>query len=470
MENGAPRLIDDARRVAVIGGGWAGCAAALRLAERGHPVALFESATVLGGRARRIVRSGLALDNGQHLLLGAYEQTLDAVARAAGAAHCREAFSRRPLTLLPFAPAQADALSIRGRNAPGQLGLLFALLFATGLSLRERIANLRWMHALRRADFRRPEHETVAQMLAPLPPRVARLLWEPLCLAALNTPATEASARVFANVLRATFAGSPDASDFLLNAIDLTDIFPAAVARMLQARGDLLETGTKATIVQSDTTGTVLEARRLAVRVRAAVVAVGPHQLGGAFAPEFLARQPALEHALGALASLTYEPITTVWLAYGQAVHTSAPILRLDDAPGQWLVDRPDILARAQDDPQRPAIAQLFAVIISAGGPHLALPHGELAEAVALQLHRLRPDMPPVAWTQVVVERRATYACTPKRVRPAGPRASPGVYLAGDYVDPDFPATIEAAVRSGLAAADAVDVDLAAIQVNRGLL
>jgi squalene-associated FAD-dependent desaturase len=462
VEIGAPRLIDDARRIAVIGGGWAGCAAALRLAELGHPVALFESATVLGGRARRIVRSGLALDNGQHLLLGAYRQTLDVVARAADAAHLANAFTRRPLTLVPFAPAQAGALAIRGRNAPGQLGLLLALLCASGLSWRERLANLRWMHALRRADFRRPAHETVARMLAPLPPRVAQLLWEPLCLAALNTPAADASARVFANVLRATFAGTPDDSDFLLNAIDLTDIFPAAVARRLQARGDLLATGTRATIVQSDGSGAVLEARGMAVRARAVVVAVGPHQLASAFAPEILARQPALEHALSALASLTYEPITTIWLGYGGAVRVDAPILRLDDAPGQWVVDRPDILAGAQIDPQRPTIAQLLAVIISAGGPHLVLPHAELAEAVAAQLRRLRPDMPPVVWTQVVVERRATYACTPKRVRPAGPRASPGVYLAGDYVDPDFPATIEAAVRSGLAAADAIDADLGA--------
>jgi predicted NAD/FAD-dependent oxidoreductase len=192
------------------------------------------------------------------------------------------------------------------------------------------------------------------------------------------------------------------------------------------------------------------------------VVAVGPHQLEGAFAPEVLVAQPALGHALGALSALSYEPIATVWLGYGSVTPMRAPILRLDDAPGQWLVDRPDVLAQAAADPTRPILAQLVAVIISASGAHLALPHAELAQAVDTQLRRLAPAMPLSIWSQVIVERRATYACVPRRVRPDGPRASPGIYLAGDYVDPDFPATLEAAVRTGIAAAEAIDFDIRA--------
>jgi hypothetical protein len=71
----------------------------------------------------------------------------------------------------------------------------------------------------------------------------------------------------------------------------------------------------------------------------------------------------------------------------------------------------------------------------------------------------LRPDLPPCAWSQVIAEKRATYACTPQRPRPSGPRFAPGIYLAGDYVDTEYPATLEAAVRSGVATAEALVAD-----------
>ena len=89
----------------------------------------------------------------------------------------------------------------------------------------------------------------------------------------------------------------------------------------------------------------------------------------------------------------------------------------------------------------------------------MASPHDELARAVDAQLRRLQPALRPCVWSQVIAEKRATYACTPRRARPAGARLAPGLYLAGDYVDAEFPATLEAAVRSGNAAAEAVRAD-----------
>ena len=80
-----PRARPRTRRVAVVGGGWAGCAAAVTLAEAGVRVTLFEQAKTLGGRARRVALDGIALDNGQHLLIGAYRQTLALMAARASA-------------------------------------------------------------------------------------------------------------------------------------------------------------------------------------------------------------------------------------------------------------------------------------------------------------------------------------------------------------------------------------------------
>ena len=137
-----------------------------------------------------------------------------------------------------------------------------------------------------------------------------------------------------------------------------------------------------------------------------------------------------------------------------------APVARLDDAPGQWVFDRPDVLANAAAGADRPHLAQLLAVVLSASGPHTSLTQDALVRTADAQLRRLAPALPPCLWSQVITEKRATYACTPRRARPAGPRLAPGIYLAGDYVDAEYPATLEAAVRSGNAAAQALLADL----------
>jgi len=455
VEDGA-RGVAPAPRVAVIGGGWAGCAAAATLAAHGVPVALYEAAPVLGGRARRVVRDGLALDNGQHLMLGAYRETLALIGRLHESNGAVSSLVRRPLALVSLAARAPDALSLTVPPAPGRLGLLIGLLAARGLSWRERVANLRWFRALERNGFVRPAGETVARMLQPLPPRVARQLWEPLCLAALNTPPAQASAQVFANVLRASFTGDPRASDFVLNATDLSATLPEAAARYVTARGGQVVTGTSVRIVAAQRGAVTLLARGHAVRCEAVIVATAPHQLATAFAPEALRAHPPLAEALGALDTLRYEPIVTVWLGFANALSLPAPVVRLDDAPGQWLIDRPDIVA-GQAGAQR--FVHMAAVVVSAGGPHSDLTHEALVATVEAQLARLVPGWPRAAWSQVIAEKRATYACTPDRVRPAGPRLAPGVYLAGDYVDAEYPATLEAAVRSGIAAAEAWRAD-----------
>ena len=447
--------------VAVIGGGWAGCAAAVTLARAGVSVALYETAPLLGGRARRVVRAGLPLDNGQHLLLGAYEHTLALVTLVHGSAASRGVLMRRPLTIVPLAPEQAGALYLVRREAAGALGLLVGLLMARGLTWSERVANIAWFLRMKRAGFARGPDETVAQMLAPLPRRVAQGLWEPLCLAALNTPPSIASAQTFANVLKAAFAGSVAASDFMLSATDLAALFPDAAARFVESHGGVVRTATSARIARAARNDAALLVGDAVQPARAVIVAVGPHQLAGAFAAEALAARPEMRAFLEQMSALAYEPIVTVWLGYARAVPLPATLARLDDAPGQWVVDRPDILANAQPDPARPPLGQVLAVILSASGPHERLDHHVLAREVDTQLRRLQPTRSPCTWSQVIAERRATYACTPNRARPGQTRLAGGVYLAGDYVDAEYPATLEAAVRSGIAAARAVMADLA---------
>jgi hypothetical protein len=194
------------------------------------------------------------------------------------------------------------------------------------------------------------------------------------------------------------------------------------------------------------------------VKASAAIVAVGPHQLAQAYAPGVAAR-PSVAHATGATGAMRFEPTATIYLGFRERVRLNERLARLDDAPGQWLFDRSDVLVRARDAATSHALRGLLAVVISASGVHDDLDAKALAGRVHAQLRRLRPSVPMPVWTQVIVERRSTFACVPGLRRPASALA-PRLHLAGDYLDPSLPATLEAAVASGEAAAKAVAREL----------
>jgi len=445
-------------RIAVIGGGWAGCAAAVELARNDYRVELHESAPDLGGRARGVVRDGLPLDNGEHLLLGAYTETLALAARLRQRDD-GEPWIKTPLAIAPFAAHQANAISLRTRNLPAPLGLLLGVIGARGLAWSDRVATLRWFARVQREEFRCPDGATVAQWMAALPPRVRDDLWGPLCLAALNTPTQRASAQVFANVLRETFGGGAHATDVVTPQAGLAAAIPDRAGRWLLSRGHAVHTSSRVRIVRADGTVRVSNAGG-AFDVDAAIVAVGPHQLAAAFDPSLAANDARIAAALRDVREFAWEPITTVYLGYGAPVALPSGLVRLDDAPGQWVFDRADILARTVPAAGTPDLRALLSVVISAHGPHDALDHPALIAAIDSQLRRLRAGMPAPHWSQVIEEKRATYACLPALQRPACGHLAGRVYLAGDYTYGAFPATLEAAVRSGSQAAQVLMRDL----------
>ncbi len=454
VEDRAARVSGPAHDVAVVGAGWAGCAAAVTLARAGRRVTIYEAAGTPGGRARRVARDGLALDNGQHLLVGAYRATLELIATLHGAAAPR-VLLRQPLTLAPLA---RDGVRLAAWPLPAPLHLAGALAGASGLSWRERLALVRDYRALAARGFRCAAGATVATLFAATPPRAFAALWEPLTLAALNTPPERASAQVFANVLAAAFADARSDSDFLVPAVDLSALLPDAAVADVVARGGVVRTGTTIERIAPAGDGVEIRVRRGApVRHDCVVLATGPHQAAAALGDGYdgHAGVDALRREVAAFA---YESITTVWLGFAGAVPLPGRVVRLDDAPGQWLFDRRDALPATgtATTAATAALRALVAVVISANGPHDALPQDALAAAVEAQLRRLAPALAPRCWQLVVSERRATYACTPGLARPRAGRLAPGLYLAGDYTDADFPATLEAAVRSGVAAANAV--------------
>jgi len=401
-------------RIAVIGAGWAGLAAAVELTAAGRAVTLFEAGRVPGGRARRVDIDGRALDNGQHILLGAYRDTL-ALMEQIGADPA-DRLERRPLTVVDNA-----GFRLALPRLPAPLNLAWGLLTAHGPSLPEKLATARWMERLKAAAFRLPQDLTVAHWLdaAGQTGRLRRHLWEPLCLAALNTPAERASAQVFANVLRDSL-GSPRRADtdLLLPRSDLGDLLPAPASAWLTARGAELRYGHRVRLLECRSDGIRLDGEDFA----AALVAVAPHHAGSL--------HPALAVSFAA------EPIATAYLQYSPETRLPQPLHALSGGLGQWVVDRGN---------------GLLAGIQSGHGPWEALSDKELCQALGRELNL--PGKP--AWSRVVREKRATLSCRPGLVRPGPATGLPRLWRAGDYAWADYPSTLEGAVRSGRAAARA---------------
>ena len=415
-------------RVAVLGAGYAGMTAAVSLAARGIPVTVYEAGALPGGRARRVSAQGHSLDNGQHLLIGAYTELFRLMRQVGVPAN---AVLRLPLEL-----RYADGFALRMLWLPAPLGLLGGLLAARGLPFNERLGAVRFMLAQRRRGFRLDEDCSVEALLErhAQDGRIARYLWRPLCVSALNTPAAQASANVFLAVLRDTLAGEADASDLIFTRVDLSRLFPEPAAEYVVAHGGTMRLRSTVRALGRDGAQFVVDGERYA-RV---VLACGPHQLG-AFAEALPELAPLAEIVQG----YGMQPIYTCYLQYPENVRLPGPLLGLAQGLVQWVVDR-RLLKGGKGQ---------LACVISAQGEHQQLTHDALAEACHRELAAALPGLPAPLWSQVIAEKRATIACT-AGIRRVGPRTPiEGLYLAGDYTDPEYPPTLEAAVRSGVRAA-----------------
>lgn len=411
-------------RVAVVGGGWAGCAAALTLAEAGVPVTLFEAARTLGGRARAVELEGTRLDNGQHLLLGAYEQTLALIGRLQPEA---EALWRLPLTL-----EHPPRFRLACPRLPAPLHLAAGLLTARGLSGAEKWAAVRWAVSLVRPASR-PLPGSVADLTRAQPEKLNRLLWHPLCVSALNTLPGEASAQVFADVLRAAFGGRRHASDLLLPRRDLGALLPLPAAARVAALGGEIRLGQRVDALDVDAHGVSLATRDTRERYSHVLVAVAPQHLAG-----LASGVDALAAAAADVARYAYRPIATAYVQYDAAFGLPAPLYALDGGPAQFVFDRGPSHGQAG----------LVAFVASAAS---SLAEDWVAQAEA-QLRRIA-DPGPARWRRRIVEKQATYACVPGMARPGVRTPHPRVFLAGDYTAGPYPATLESATTSGVQSA-----------------
>jgi predicted NAD/FAD-binding protein len=465
---------------AIIGGGYAGMAAAVALAGRGITVTVFESAQQLGGRARGVMHNDTQLDNGQHLMLGCYRATLRMIEQVGG--NIEKDFLHLPLQL-----DLHGEFSFKAPRLPAPLHLLVALLTAQGLSFGERLNGARFMLALRRINFTLPSPKlgggvggegndmTVTELLAQhgQDADLMQKLWEPLCIAALNTPIHKASAQVLLNVLRDALNQSRADSDMLLPRINFTALFPQRAANYVEQRGGKVYTscGVDAIIPKDDSIGLRLATSpsRLdtsSVRPDASInSAQGTQSVSKgeseesmqqfshvicatppAVAAKLLRPIAALETVVTQIESLQHQPIYTVYLQYPAHVNLPHPMLGLHLRYSQWLFDKGQISGQHG----------LLAAVISTEGIHQELSQEELGQKVIAELSAEFGIAEQPAWFKVIAEKRATFCCSPNLQRPSQQTPLPRLLLAGDYTAGDYPATLEGAVMSGLKCAGMV--------------
>jgi squalene-associated FAD-dependent desaturase len=398
-------------RVAVIGGGWAGLAAAVELTAAGANTTLFEAGRVFGGRARGVEIDGRWLDNGQHILLGAYRETL-ALMRQVGA-DPEQLLARYPLQVV-----DSSGFRLALPKLPAPLNVAWGLFTARGVGFGEKLRTAQWMQGIKARRFRLEADCTVTEWLdaAGQTAQLRRHLWEPLCLAALNTPAERASAQLFANVLRDSLGSARrEDTDLLLPRCDFGRLLAEPAARWLGEHGASLRPGSRVRSLHAGFKAVTIDGEDFA----AAIIATAPQHAGRLF--------PALA------ADLDYEPIATVYLQCSAETRLPFPLLSLPGPCGQWVVDRGD---------------GLLAFVLSGHGDWEALDDSALTQQLAAELN-LGQDL---GWHRVIREQRATFSCRPNLPRPPA-TLGPRLFLAGDHSWAEYPATLEGAVRSGRHAA-----------------
>ena len=428
------------KRIAVVGAGWAGMAAAVGASQAGHHVSVFEAARTVGGRARAVhaqdaaTGKPLVLDNGQHILIGAYAECLRLM-RLVGV-DPDKALLRTPLALV-----FPDGGGLQMPDTAPPLDALLGIARARGWSAHEKFSLLMRAAKWRLQGFECRASDSVADICKGLPARLMDEFIDPLCVSALNTLATDSSGQVFLRVLRDSLFSGRGGSNLLLPRIDLGAMFPQAACDWLIKRGSAVHIGRRVQSLQrADDAGWLIDGEAFDAVLLATPSMEAARLVASASSDEF----PTMRDWAGQAQSLQFGAIATVYLRVRQSTenkplltHPMTALRSSKTRPAQFVFDRFQLYGDAG----------LLAFVVSAFDGERESLVEQVIEQAAEQL-----GLRDLEHIQTVVEKRATFACTPGLKRP-GMQIAPGLLACGDYVAGPYPATLEGAVLNGSAAA-----------------
>lgn len=409
------------QKIAIIGGGLSGLSAGVYLTQAGYHVTLFEAAKQLGGRARTITYQNQTLDNGQHICLGAYQSLLDLMRLLK--INEETAFLRLPFAFHLFPHFH---LALTDKRSPWHL--IQGIWQAKGINLLERWRLIRIMQWLKKHNYHLAEDQNVLDWLKAHKQtrNLIDVFWTPLCLAALNTPIEIASAQILARVLKESLGNTASSCDLLLPKQDLSQLLPDHAAHYIMHHHGEIHTGTRIQSIKYDKKGWYVD-HALFNQV---IIAIAPHQLAKITLPTFV------ETSLAPLQDWSYQAIATIYLQYPPEVQLPHPMQGLINQTAQWIFDRR--YTHSQKG--------LIAVVISA--INAKIPSHLLLQQVQDELRTFFQIQSPPLWHKIIIEKRATFSAVAKLVRPLI-EGENGLWLAGDYLTADYPATIESAIKCG---------------------
>jgi hydroxysqualene dehydroxylase len=437
----------------VVGAGFAGLSAAVRLARRGARVLVLEARARLGGRATAFPdrETGDIVDNGQHILLGCYTETF-AFLRDIGATDNVRLDPQLAVTMIDRAGRRTRLTCPAALPAP--FHLIAGVLEWDALSWRDRLSIARMATPLKNA--RRELQGSTMKASSPgetvdhwlvhngQTPRLREMLWDPLALAALNQPTDQAAAPAFARILAEMFGSDPRAAAIALPTRPLHLMYAEPAREYIEGRGGVVRTGAPARVTTDGgdaVTGVDAGGERWSAdRVISAVPWF-------AFAELFDGEPAPLGHAIDRARRMASSPIVTVNLWLDRQI-IDEPFIGLPGRAMQWVFDKRLVFGGA---------ASHVSLVSSGAAAILARTNGELIRVAHEELLDALPQARAARLLRaaVVREPRATFSLAPGQpARPPAETGVKGLFLAGDWIDTGLPATIESAVRSGHRAAD----------------
>jgi squalene-associated FAD-dependent desaturase len=427
--------------IAVVGGGLAGLRAAISCADAGARVTLLEARPRLGGATWSTRHQGLDIDNGQHVFLRcctAYRGFIERLGAADGVV-------LQPRLAVPvLAPGGRVAWLRRGRG-PSPLHLAGSLIrFAhlrplarlrAGLSVR-RLGRLDLadpvLDEVRFGDWLREQRQS---------PGAIRGFWDLLIRPTLNLPAEDASLALAAKVFQTGLLERADAADLGFARLPLARVHAEPAARALRAAGAEVRLRAPVDRIESTPRGPVVWSNGVRMTPNAVVLAVDHES-----AARLLPADAGLD--ANGIRSLGRAPVVNLHLHFDRRVmeYSFAAVL---DSPLQWIFDRTEASGAAE--------GQVLAVSLSAADEWVGVSSGDLREVFLPAIEAVFPRARGARTLRLFAtcERAATFhqRSGTRRHRPGAVTSAPGLFVAGAWTDTGWPATMEGAVRSGLAAA-----------------
>jgi squalene-associated FAD-dependent desaturase len=444
----------------IVGGGLAGLAAAVALANLGLKLTLLESRPRLGGRASSFQdpATGALVDNCQHVSMTCCTNLADFCARV-GTSH----LFRRERAVVFLGPDGRLSRLEAGRLLPAPFHLAASFFRARYLTLTDKLRVAYGLARLRLAD---PDAGSPGEPFAAWllrngqTTRTINLYWATVLVSALNERLEQMDIGHARKVFLDGFLRSRHGYQMEIPLVPLGALYGQRLEAWLQARGVDVRLTTGVRVVADDARGLFL---RSGERLDAdfVILAVPFDRVRGLLPEALAARIPGL----AGLDAMRAAPITGVHLWFDRQVCPYPHVVMVGRLI-QWVFNHTAIQGRAAEEVESEggADGQYLQIVISASYDLLALDKAAILDAVLADLAAIWPSarLARLLRSWVVTEHGATFAVRPgiEALRPPQRTPVSGLFLAGDWTATGWPATMEGAVRSGYRAAEGILEDL----------